>query len=380
MSILNFFKKVDKLTPQDDVAESNSPEPEMDVEYLLNCDENSSMNDEDQLSAEEEKIQEEPSDSAEPVPPKKRSRNFEAIKSYSFQQSWLKQFPWLKIIDSRNQIVSCKLCSQEKMKTAWAKEKPLPTWRVDFFKYHETKDKGHIKAVENIKARPKQIIENASNVAREKMCGQIMRCLQKVLFVVQKNLPISTSTDLHDLVLEFSNQINIKSMLPSHHQSNFSTYQFIEAINQDVFEKEIKKLKESVGFTLHIDESTDITEEKQMMVYITNWDQISLAPKTSFLTLLPVAEAKAVPLAKLLVDFFKANKIPLTKILHFTSDGAAVMLGKHGGVAALLRNSYGLDHLTDFHCVAHREALAMKDVLQASLYHISHFVIINNNL
>uniref|UniRef100_A0A915L044 HAT C-terminal dimerisation domain-containing protein n=1 Tax=Romanomermis culicivorax TaxID=13658 RepID=A0A915L044_ROMCU len=86
MSILNFFKKVDKLTAQDDVAESNSSEPEMDVEYLLNCDENSSMNDEDQLSAEEEKIQEEPSDSAEPVPTEKRSRNFEAIKSYSFQQ------------------------------------------------------------------------------------------------------------------------------------------------------------------------------------------------------------------------------------------------------------------------------------------------------
>ncbi|CAL9699785.1 unnamed protein product [Knipowitschia caucasica] len=42
-----------------------------------------------------------------------------------------------------------------------------------------------------------------------------------------------------------------------------------------------------------------------------------------------------------------------------TSDGASVMLGKHNGVAALLKRQ--IPHLTEQHCVAHREDLGIDD-------------------
>uniref|UniRef100_A0A915J868 Uncharacterized protein n=1 Tax=Romanomermis culicivorax TaxID=13658 RepID=A0A915J868_ROMCU len=48
----------------------------------------------------------------------------------------------------------------------------------------------------------------------------------------------------------------------------------------------------------------------------------------------------------------------------FTSDGASVMLGVKKGVAQRLKNDEGIAHLIDSHyCVAHKEALAMKDIL-----------------
>ena len=43
----------------------------------------------------------------------------------------------------------------------------------------------------------------------------------------------------------------------------------------------------------------------------------------------------------------------------FTSDGASVMLGRHKGAAALLKRQ--VPHLTEQHCVAHREDLGIDD-------------------
>lgn len=43
----------------------------------------------------------------------------------------------------------------------------------------------------------------------------------------------------------------------------------------------------------------------------------------------------------------------------FTSDGTSVMLGKKNGVAAILK--YKMRHLTEQHCVGHREDLGIDD-------------------
>uniref|UniRef100_A0A915HLV2 DUF4371 domain-containing protein n=1 Tax=Romanomermis culicivorax TaxID=13658 RepID=A0A915HLV2_ROMCU len=48
-------------------------------------------------------------------------------------------------------------------------------------------------------------------------------------------------------------------------------------------------------------------------------------------------------------------------LVMFTSDGAAVMLERFNGVAEKLRKEYGYFHLLDFHCICHRENLALKD-------------------
>lgn len=49
----------------------------------------------------------------------------------------------------------------------------------------------------------------------------------------------------------------------------------------------------------------------------------------------------------------------MNKMVMFTSDGASVMLGRHKGVAALLKRQ--VPHLTEQHCVAHREDLGIDD-------------------
>ena len=57
--------------------------------------------------------------------------------------------------------------------------------------------------------------------------------------------------------------------------------------------------------------------------------------------------------------FYTTNNSDIQKMGMFTSDGAAVMLGKRNGVAKLLQNS--IPHPVEQHCVAHREDLGIDD-------------------
>ena len=69
-----------------------------------------------------------------------------------------------------------------------------------------------------------------------------------------------------------------------------------------------------------------------------------------------------------IVDFFNTKDIDLNKMIMFTSDGAAVMLGCNNGVHIKLKSF--CTHLIEYHCVAHREALAAGDAYKS----VSYFV------
>jgi len=56
-------------------------------------------------------------------------------------------------------------------------------------------------------------------------------------------------------------------------------------------------------------------------------------------------------------EFYNEHEIDLNRLVMLTSDGASVMLGRWNGLAALLKRT--VPHLSEQHCVAHREDLAL---------------------
>ena len=61
----------------------------------------------------------------------------------------------------------------------------------------------------------------------------------------------------------------------------------------------------------------------------------------------------------------------------FGADGAAVNLGKKGGVAALLKKEE--PHILDFHCLPHRLELALQELQKKckpveSIYNVLHLI------
>lgn len=66
-------------------------------------------------------------------------------------------------------------------------------------------------------------------------------------------------------------------------------------------------------------------------------------------------------IATAIANFFESSGINGKKLVMFISDGAAVMLGSKNGTAVRLKEKYQAAHVIAFHCVAHLQALGVKD-------------------
>ena len=56
-------------------------------------------------------------------------------------------------------------------------------------------------------------------------------------------------------------------------------------------------------------------------------------------------------------EFYNEHEIDINRLVMLTSSGASVMLGRWNGLAAVLKGT--VPHLSEQHCVAHREDLAL---------------------
>ena len=68
---------------------------------------------------------------------------------------------------------------------------------------------------------------------------------------------------------------------------------------------------------------------------------------------------KASSIVTAIEEFYKKYKLEMHKMVMFTSDEAAVMLGRRNGAAVKLKER--IPHLVRQHCVAHREDLGIAD-------------------
>lgn len=91
--------------------------------------------------------------------------------------------------------------------------------------------------------------------------------------------------------------------------------------------------------------------------------------RVMYLKTLPLKGCDADSIVTMIVEFFKSMKVDLAKMIMFTSDGAAVMLGCNNGVFVKLRGM-SVPHLIEHHCVAHKEALAAGTAYQSIAYFV----------
>ncbi|CAI7782399.1 unnamed protein product [Closterium sp. NIES-53] len=108
---------------------------------------------------------------------------------------------------------------------------------------------------------------------------------------------------------------------------------------------------------LQCDESTDRTRGKHMIVYLTFIMDRRVV--TEFLTLLTVEKCDAASLFEVLMNHLRSAAVDVSKLVGISTDGASVMTGKDNGLVARIREH--APHLFSCHCIAHREALAVKD-------------------
>jgi hypothetical protein len=108
---------------------------------------------------------------------------------------------------------------------------------------------------------------------------------------------------------------------------------------------------------LMVDESMDVSKSENMVLYL-RFMAFGIWV-TRFWRIVKCHSATAVGLRGELVTAFNEDGLEIKKVGCFATDGASVMTGRIGGLAALLRVVVG-GWLISIHCIAHREALAAK--------------------
>ena len=154
--------------------------------------------------------------------------------------------------------------------------------------------------------------------------------------------------------------------------SNNTVKNRIEEMSVDIADQVISGVKDSkYGFSIQLDESTDVTNNAQLLVYVRYTQDNSV--KTELLMSKELSgTTKGKDIFEALDNFFKLNKLDWGKLIGCTTDGTPSMLGHKSGFKAYVTSV--APNVTFVHCFIHRFALCA-EVLPQNMLSCLHRVI-----
>ena len=281
---------------------------------------------------------------------KKRKTDDSMSVEKKFNKTWLDEFKWLVF---EKGAMFCSLCLTHKNKSMFSQSGSL-NFRISTLREHESSS-GHVKSLKTATEIKENKIPSMTVSLKEKADKielAICRLIRTAYTVAKKHLPIQFYPEL--CALQICNGTLLTRKL---YQDTYACSEFIKIISDYFDQTLLEKLRESPALGIMVDESTDLSMEKHLIVYMNYLEQGNL--RTSFLTLLKLVSADANAVYSTLVGFLKACNIDTSKIWGFSSDGAAVMMGKDNGVV----RKFKIDspYLLEMHCIAHKLALSSLD-------------------
>ena len=139
--------------------------------------------------------------------------------------------------------------------------------------------------------------------------------------------------------------------------SNNTVTRRIETMADDVKNTLIKRIKSSRYYSIQLDETTDVADLANLLVYVRY--EYDGAAQEDFLFCKPLeTRTTAADIFNLLCTFFQENGLDWKMCVGVCTDGARAMTGRHQGVATRIREVAPMMKWT--HCSIHRQALAVK--------------------
>lgn len=283
---------------------------------------------------------------------KKRKTDDSKSVEKKFNKTWLDEFKWLVF---EKDAMFCSLCITHINKSKFSQSGSL-NFRISTLREHESSS-GHVKSLKmatEIKENKIPSLTVSLKEKADKIELAICRLIRAAYTVAKKHLPIQSYQDL--CALQICNGTLLTRKL---YQDTYACSEFIKIIFDYFDETLLAKLRESPALGIMVDKSTDLSMEKHLIVYMNYLEEGNL--RTSFLTLLKLVSADANAVYSTLVGFLKACNIDTSKIWGFSSDGAAVMMGKDNGVVSLGKLKVDSPYLREMHCIAHKLALSSLD-------------------
>ena len=127
--------------------------------------------------------------------------------------------------------------------------------------------------------------------------------------------------------------------------SNDTIKSQIHEMSDNIKSKVLSKIDSSPVFALQLDESTDISNLSQLLVYVCQPLETT---------------SKAVDVFLMLIDFFNKTELSWSKLVEVCTDGAAAMIGANSGLISLVKQKNPAIQGT--HCMIHKAALVSKTI------------------
>jgi hypothetical protein len=219
-----------------------------------------------------------------------------------FQYAWLIEFRWLRY-DNDNKVMYCIYCRNHNIKTtAFGKSGSKNISKKSAIIEH-SKCSSHKQALqlEASKTQMEVILSESFDQSAKYVIG-----LMKIVFyMIKNNIPFSKfpsqvelaiALEAPDIVNENStNYINVKS-----------ANEFLNSFSNIVADRLWKDLFDADFFSIMIDESTDITVEKHLVVYITYIKSDGII-RTKFLALFQLTSGDAQTISSVLINLFRKH-------------------------------------------------------------------------
>ena len=157
-------------------------------------------------------------------------------------------------------------------------------------------------------------------------------------YIVKEGQPLNQYSRV--LALQIKNKCPDLQDSKKLYSSEEAKTEILDSINETLEEKVDSDINDSEFIGLIIDESTDVTINKKLNVYVK-----CLSDNQSvihFLDCINVIDGKAETIVSETVKLFERKGIPMTKLMTLASDGASVMTGRLNGVGVRLRREYSL--------------------------------------
>lgn len=136
-----------------------------------------------------------------------------------------------------------------------------------------------------------------------------------------------------------------------------------QTISDDLQRNQINKMKSSPAFSIMLDESQDLGVQKKLAICV-RYTTPEGEAATEFLGNIRVENGKAHTIVNTVYDYLTDLGLNMEKIVCLASDGAATMMGQKTGVGVQLVTKY-CPFMIHTHCIAHRLALAISDVMKS---------------
>lgn len=140
--------------------------------------------------------------------------------------------------------------------------------------------------------------------------------------------------------------------------SNNTVKSRIGNMSQDIEEQLICLIKKSPWFALQCDESTDVAQCCQLLIFVRFLSGDNTIKEELLLSQVLETTSKGVDVMKIILDYFEKHKLMWENLAGFCTDGAPAMLGSRSGLATLVKQKNPTILTT--HCIIHRQALTSK--------------------